>query len=400
MNTPQSKAFELADVLAMHSKLFRLNNKLPQQHLKTLFAIESCRTSALGARVHTCDDCGHQIILYNSCRNRHCPKCQNLNRTKWVDNLSATLLPMRHFHVVFTIPSELNRLALVNQQCIYNILFKAASQSLLILAKDYKHLGVKTGMVAVLHTWGQNLMDHPHLHTIVPAGGWSELNQYWKSSPKKFFLPVRVISELFKAKFLIALKQAYKNNELKFEGEIGFLKPKNQFQKFIDNLFDKNKKWVVYTKAPFKNHAGIVKYLGRYSHRVGIDNKRIVNVDKESVSFLWKDYRDKGLYKTMTLFADEFIRRFLLHVLPAGFCKIRYYGIYAAKNRASELNHYRIKMGIEKAKSQFEGLNWQNILLLTTGKNVCLCPACLKGKMIITHTIEGSKRAPPNLLKI
>ena len=395
MNPQQSKAFELANVLAMHGKAFRLNHKLPQQHLKTLFAIESCRTSILGARVYSCDDCGHQVIVYNSCRNRHCPKCQNLNRSKWVEDLSATLLPMRHFHVVFTIPCELNTLALVNQQCVYTILFKTASKSLLTLAQDHKHLGIKTGMVALLHTWGQNLMDHPHLHTIIPAGGWSELNQYWKASPKKFFLPVRVLSELFKAKFLIALKAAYKNNELTFEGEISVLKPKKQFQKFIDDLFDKNKKWVVYTKAPFKNHAGIVKYLGRYSHRVAIDNKRIVNVDKQSVSFRWKDYRNKGLYKTMTLAPDEFIRRFLLHVLPAGFCKIRYYGLYAAKNRASALNQCRIIMGIKKPKNLFEGLKWQDILLLTTGINVCICPACAKGTMVLTHAMDGSKRAPP-----
>lgn len=387
---------ELADVFAMHAMQYRLDHKLPVQHLDTLFAIESCRKPILGGHINKCDNCGHEVVTYNSCRNRHCPKCQTLDRLKWVDKLSVNLLPVRHFHIVFTIPCELNRLVLVNQKCLYDILFRAASQSLLTLAKDHQHLGAQTGMIAVLHTWGQNLMDHPHLHTIVPAGGWSEMNQYWKSSRRKFFIPVKVISALFKGKFLAMLKDAYIDGDLKFEGEIKPLKQKKSFQALLDLLYDEKKKWVVYTNPSFKNSTHVVNYLGRYTHRVALSNDRIINVDKESVTFKWKDYKDQGRQKIMKLPAPEFIRRFLLHVLPQAFCKIRYYGLYAARNQQSGLAKCRKALGIVKAKAKLQGLSWQEILIKIAGNNVFACPVCQKGHMVIDKLIKGGYPLTPS----
>lgn len=396
MKTLHKSSSELADVFAMHGMQYRLDHKLPRQHLNTLFAIENCRKPVLGGHINKCDNCGHEVITYNSCRNRHCPKCQTINRLKWVDKLSANLLPVRHFHIVFTIPSELNRLVLVNQKCMYDILFKAASQSLITLARDHRHLGVQTGLIAVLHTWGQNLMDHPHLHTIVPAGGWSEMNQYWKASGRKFFIPVKVISELFKGKFLAMLKQARNEGTLKFEGEIKPLLQQKNFQALIDLLYDKKKKWVVYTNPSLKNSAQIINYLGRYTHRVAISNDRILNIDDESVTFKWKDYKDNANQKIMKLPAQEFIRRFLLHVLPKAFCKIRYYGIYAVRNQQAGLLKCRKVLGQVLAKPKLQGLSWHEALMKITGHNVLLCPVCKKGNMQLNAVIEAGYKFTPS----
>ena len=269
-----SSTVEVADIFSLFGQQYRREHKLTLQQQKAMFAIEHCRSSVMGGHVDQCEECGHQRISYNSCRNRHCPKCQGLNRIKWIDKLSSKLLPVRYFHVVFTIPSELNRLALVNQKCLYDILFKAASESLLMLAKDKKHLGVDSGLVAVLHTWGQNLMEHPHLHTMVPDGGWDETAQCWKLSRKKFLIPVKVISAVFRGKFLAILKQNYLDDKLKFEGEIKPLALNTNFRKLLDTLY--KKEWVVHAKKPFKNAAHIIEYLGRYTHRVAISNNRIM----------------------------------------------------------------------------------------------------------------------------
>lgn len=392
---------ELADIFSLFGEEYRKNHKLPLQHRKVMFAIESCRTAVLGGHMDSCDTCGHKRISYNSCRNRHCPKCQNLNTEKWVEKLSSRLLPVKYFHIVFTIPSELNRLCLVNQKNMYDILFHAASETILTLAKDKKHLGALTGLVAVLHTWGQNLMDHPHLHTLVPAGGWSEWNArlagavgqgYWKNSKKNFFVHVRALSELFRGKFLSALRKAYLKKELKFEGEIKPLAQPGNFKLFLDALY--KKEWVVYAKKPFKNAANIIQYLGRYSHKIAIANERIESIQNNFVSFRWKDYKNGHSRKTMTLPAEEFIRRFLLHVLPPGFCKIRYYGIFASRNRNSVLKKCKSAMALKEGRSKFEGLAWHEVLKIVTGLDIFSCPHCKKGKMI-SETIFIGKRGPP-----
>jgi hypothetical protein len=367
-------------------------HKLSLQQRNAMFAIEHCRTSVLGGHIDTCDACGHTRIFYNSCRNRHCPKCQGLNRIKWVDKLSSTLLPVRYFHIVFTIPAQLNALALCNQECVYDILFKAASESLQMLAKDSKYLDAATGIVAVLHTWGQNLMHHPHLHTMIPAGGWNETAQCWKDSRRNFFIPVKVISAVFRGKFLSFLKEADMQEQLKFYGEAEALKRKSNFKSLLNELYEKP--WVVYAKKPFKNASHIIKYLGRYTHRIAISNHRIESIDEQSVSFTWKDYKDHGVRKTMTLPGEEFIRRFLLHILPKGFCKIRYFGIFACRSRQTMLVKCREFFKHTLSQAKYAGLGWQQALQLACGINVMVCPVCKKGNMVITSVFVG-KRAPP-----
>ena len=371
-NNVVPKKSELGDIFSLFGEEYRRKHKLPLQQRKVMFAVEACRTSVLGGHVDSCNSCGHKRISYNSCRNRHCPKCQNLNKEKWIEKLSCNLLPVKYFHIVFTIPSELNRLCLVNQKVLYDILFQSASQTILSLAKDEKHLGVLSGLVAVLHTWGQNLMDHPHLHTMVPAGGWSEWNGYWKNTKKNFFIHVKVLSKVFRGKFLAAIKTAYKNKQLKFEGEIKSLNQSGNFKNLIDILYKKD--WVVYAKEPFKNASGIIKYLGNYTHRIAISNDRIQKIEGDEILFGWKDYRDNSKRKMMSLTAHEFIRRFLLHVLPPGFCKIRYYGILSSRNRNTVLQKCKNAMAIKEAKSKFEGLMWNEVLKIVTGFDVIMCP--------------------------
>ena len=288
-------------------------------------------------------------------------------------------------HIVFTIPSELNSIALMNPAIVYDILFKASSETLLTLSKDRKYLNSVTGMVAILHSWGQNLMHHPHLHTMVPAGGWNERAQKWHASRRKFFVPVRVLSALFKGKFLFYLKKAYSDKELIFAGSIDHLKTKRDFNDLVSSLYRKD--WVVYTKKPFRNSAQIINYLGRYSHRVAIANSRIKSIEGDQVTFSMKDYRD-GRKKMITLQTTEFIRRFLLHVLPKNFCKIRYYGLFATRNRTTVLARCRKAMGKIKCESRFTGLTWQQQLLIATGKNIDVCPVCQTGRMTQTLTLK------------
>jgi hypothetical protein len=387
---------EVAEVFAHFGEQYRKRHKLPLQHRNAMFAIEHCRTSVMGGHVNACDRCGHKVISYNSCRNRHCPKCQGLNRLKWIDKLSGSLLPVRYFHIVFTLPSELNRLALVNQQCIYDMLFRAASETLLMLARDEKYLDAETGMVAVLHTWGQNMMDHPHLHVLVPAGGWSQTAQCWKPSRTKFFIPVKVISAVFRGKFLAMLRQAYEEERLLFEGEIKLLKLKGNFKRLLNDLYAKD--WVVYAKKPFRSAKHIINYLGRYTHRVAISNQRLLNITNNDVSFTWKDYRDRSRQKVMTLSGEEFIRRFLLHILPKRFFKIRYYGIFASRKRKTALTQCKRAIGRACAKVKLKGLSWQQALKAATGFDVTVCPACKKGKMVTVAEFKGSRAPPDDIL--
>jgi len=391
---------EVGDIFRLYDEQFRQRYKLSGRHIRAMNAIKHCRTHALGSHSDKCEKCGHVRVSYNSCRNRHCPKCQGLNQTKWVDKLAANLLPVKYFHIVFTIPAELNRLSLVNQKCVYDIIFKAASETILMLAKDKKHLGVDTGLVAVLHTWGQNLMEHPHLHTIVPAGGWDETSQYWKYSRKKFFIHVNVLSRVFRGKFLSLLKKAYQEKQLKFKGEIAPLKHANNFKQLLNLLY--NKEWVVFCEKSQKSYSQIIDYLGRYSYRVAISNNRILGIENDNVIFRWNDYKDNGKQKVMELHAVEFIRRFLLHILPDGFCKIRYYGIFASRNRTSILKHIKKALGRKTTKAKYAGLPWNEVLFLLTGVDPLKCPNCKVGKMIpVTDTspaIAKSNRAPPNNL--
>lgn len=359
---------DLADVFRLHGDSYRKTHKLPLNQLRTMHAIEICRTKELGGHIDECEDCGHLRISYNSCRNRHCPKCQFLRKEKWLEERGRELLPIPYFHVVFTVPEEINPLALRNQDVVYTILFKAASETLMELTRT--RLGAQIGVIAVLHTWGQNLMDHPHLHCIVSGGGLSP--DGWKSSKRKFFLPVKVMSRLFKGKFLFFLRRAYKARRLRFPGTIALAQGEAAFTVFLEGLY--RREWVVYCKPPFYGPESVIRYLGRYTHRVALTNRRLVSIEDGKVSFFWKNYADGNARKTMTLDAPEFIRRFLLHVLPDGFVKIRYFGFLSNRNRKASLVTCRALLGVGHVPTTPE--TWQELLLRLSGVDVTRCPLC------------------------
>lgn len=368
---------EMAEVLHKYGASFRASRKLPLSDHKVMNAIERCRTRDLGGHLDKCSDCDNQRNAYNSCNNRHCPKCQGMNQLKWVDKRAMDLLPIGYFHMVFTIPQELNRLCLMNKKLLYTILFKASAETVTMLTKDQKHLGATPGIISVLHTWGQNLTEHPHVHLIVTAGGVSDRSGKWVNSKKKFFIPVRVLSAVFKGKFLAKLKESYYNGELKLVGSIENLKKENNFKDLLNTVYDK--KWVVFAKKPFGNAAHVLKYLGRYTHRIALSNHRIVAMENNTVAFKWKDYADNNKQKVMSLKAHEFIRRFLLHTLPKGFCKIRYYGLSANRNRKNNLRLIRKQLKVPNPV--FIKENWQDLLLRLTNFDVYKCPVCKIGKM-------------------
>ena len=361
-------------------------------------AVEVCRTAELGGHIDECDECGHIRISYNSCRNRHCPKCQTLAKERWLDDRKSDLLPVGYFHVVFTIPEELNYLALTNQKEIYPILFKAVSETLLELGKDRKYLGADIGVTTILHTWGQNLMYHPHIHCIVPSGGLSLDGSRWISSKKNFFIPVKVLSRKFRGKFLFYLKRTYYDNNLKLIGDNEELREKQIFQCFIDRLY--LKEWVVYCKPPFKSPEFVLEYLGRYTHRVAISNNRIVNLQNGYVTFKWRDYRDNNKQKYMTVTAEEFIRRFLMHVLPNKFVKIRHYGILSNRNRSTKLRKCRQLTGTILSVTSASKLSSSELLLKLTGMDLYVCPCCSKGRMVRKGKLQPENFSPPKCMEI
>jgi len=329
-------ALELADIFRQYGPAFRDARKLSRQQLRVMRAVETCRTSVLGGHTEKCGQCDYTRISYNSCRNRHCPKCQNTERTRWLESRRGELLPVEYFHVVFTVPEEIARLAFYNQEALYGILFRAAAQTLLTIARDPKHLGAEIGFFGILHTWGQNLLHHPHVHFVIPGGGIDPQGQ-WVGCRPGFFLPVRVLSRLFRRLLLESLHQAFRQGRLQFFGEILPLAEQAAFQEYVAPL--ETAEWVVYAKKPFGGPQRALEYLGRYTHRVAISNQRILQAGNGQVTFQWKDYRAKERHKSrvLTLSSDEFIRRFLLHALPAGFQRIRHFGFLANRFRKQKL---------------------------------------------------------------
>jgi hypothetical protein len=309
--------------------------------LKVMSAIESCRTAALGGHVLRCENCAHTVIAYNSCRNRHCPKCQGAAAREWLAEREAELLPVPYFHVVFSLPGRIADIAYQNKAVIYGLLFKTAAETLITIAADPKHLGARIGILSVLHTWGSALTHHPHVHMIVPGGGFSLDGKSWVACRPSFFLPVRVLSRLFRRRFLEQLVAAHAAGKLQFFGEHVALSERKAFAAYLAPL--RNSEWVVYSKRPFGGPKEVLRYLARYTHRVAISNRRLIACDQDGVTFKCKDYRLKGSerYKLMTLAIDEFIRRFLIHVLPAGFHRIRYYGLLASGVRAANIARAR-----------------------------------------------------------
>jgi hypothetical protein len=338
-------ALELGDIFRLHGPAYlaAFGNSLSAGQKKTLRDIAVCRTAALGGHVEQCDRCGHRTIAYCSCRNRHCPKCQNAARVTWLEQRAAELLPVDYFHLVFTLPQTLAPLALQNQRLVYGILFRAAAETLLQIAADPKHLGASIGFVAVLHTWGQNLHHHPHLHCVVPGGGIAPDRSRWIAGRRHFLLPVKVLSRLFRAKFANYLRRAFQRGQLGFHGLLQHLGQQQNFHPWLNRIVQSE--WVVYAKPPFGGPRQVLKYLARYTHRVAITNRRLVALQNDQVSFRWKDYRQAGQPAVMTLQATEFIRRFLLHVLPRGFVKIRHFGFLANRSRADHLRLCRALLG-------------------------------------------------------
>lgn len=330
-------AFELADIFRQHGDRYRQARSLPLQQLRVMRAIEVCRTSVLGGHADKCGQCDYTRISYNSCRNRHCPKCQNTERTKWLESRQGELLPVEYFHVVFTVPEPIARIAFYNKEVVYGMLFRAASETLLTIARDPQHLGAEIGFFGILHTWGQNLLHHPHIHFVIPGGGISP-DLEWVSCRPGFFLPVKVLSRLFRRLFLEALRTAYRHNQLQLFGEIESLTGEAAFRAYLKPV--EESEWVVYAKKPFGGARNVLDYLGRYTHRVALSNDRILDVSQGQVTFQWRDYRNKDKYKsrTMTIAADEFIRRFLIHTLPPGFRRIRYFGFLANRFRKEKLD--------------------------------------------------------------
>ena len=355
-------------------------------------AIEQCRTAALGGHVDACDQCGYVRISYNSCRNRHCPKCQSLARETWLEARRQELLPIGYFHLVFTLPAEAHGVVRYNERLLYGALFQQAWAALLKLSSDSRYLGARPGLIAILHTWGQNLHYHPHVHCIVPAGGLKG-GRKWVAARKRFFVPVRALSALFRAKFVSALRAYYRAGRLHLDGSCRPLRDKRAFDNLLNRLMAKP--WVVYAKAPFAGPEHLLGYLGRYTHRVAISNERILSVDKDSVRFLWRDYADGNRQKQMCLRHEEFIRRFLQHVLPHGFCKIRYYGILSNRCRKEALAVCRKALGVSPAV-RVPKLSWQERYRQLTGTDWATCPLCGKGHMVTVMWIPAG-RAPPGL---
>ena len=378
---------EVADVFRAFGPAYREAHELPLRHLRVMRAIEICRTADLGGHLDQCDHCGTIRISYNSCRNRHCPKCQCLEKERWLEAREKDLLPTPYFHVVFTLPEGLRPLALRNQKVLYNLLFKAVSETLTELARDSKHLGAEIGFMAILHTWSQTLIDHPHLHCLVTGGGLSLDGKRWLRSKKDFFIPVKVLSCLFRGKFLDGLKREYEAGELRFPGQIEGLKEASAFTRFLTNLY--HQPWVVYCKPPLKRPEKVVDYLGRYTHRVALSNDRLIKMEDNRVTFRWRDSADNNKIKLLTLEAFEFIRRFLLHVLPEQFVKIRYYGILSHRSRKGKLLRCKKLLGVLIPEESKEVLKetWQDLLTRITGVDPRVCPYCGKGKMIQRETL-------------
>jgi hypothetical protein len=398
------RPLEVADIFRDHGPPWRKANvgHIHLAQLKVMSAIESCRTAALGGHVSACRKCGHTHIAYNSCRNRHCPKCQGKAAKDWLAARQAELLPVPYYHLVFTIPAALSDIAYQNKAVIYDILFKASAKTVTTIAGDARHLGARVGMISVLHTWGSAMSHHPHVHMIVPGGGISEDGERWIACKPGFFLPVRVLSRLFRRLFLEALQAAHKAGKLNFFGHHTGLYDPTAFEDYLDPW--RQAEWVVYAKRPFAGPEQVLSYLSRYTHRVAIANSRLLNYDGQQVSFKYKDYRRPGKdrYANMTLGAHEFIRRFLIHVLPAGFHRIRHYGLFANGYRKNNLNLIRQLLNVNAPQPErHEDSSASQDQAEEDNSAGYPCPTC-GGSMTIIESFEAGQqptsrqsRAPP-----
>ena len=366
---------ELADVFRMHGDAYCKANRLTPEQYKVMHAIINCRTSALGGHIDECKQCGFRQNSYNSCRNRHCPKCESFKAANWLEARKAELLPVSYFHVVFTLPHELNNLVLYNKRTLYHLLFESAWQVFKTLVKDPKRLNGEMGMLAILHTWGQNLSQHNHVHCIIPGGALT-FNGKWKHA-KKYLFPVKVLSKLFRGIFVSQLRRLYEQKALKLPEQLTEKLSQNQFDRLLDTLMEKD--WVVYAKPPFGSPEKLLSYLGRYTHKMVISNHRILACDEKSVTFKWRDYADGNKVKIMRLKPEEFIRRILSHVVPKGFMRIRSFGFLANAVKAKKIKVIQRQLKYQPPKKA-EKEDTATLMFKLTGKDITLCPKCKQGK--------------------
>jgi len=384
-----SKKATLNSIFAEHAEEYLQKYNVSDYEKKIINSIIECRTEAMGGRVEECDSCGHKITLYNSCRNRHCPLCQFMKKEKWILDKQNDVLPYQYFHAVFTIPDELNPIVFRNKRVLYKLLFDKVKETLNDVAANKKYFGAKIGYFAILHTWGQRLNLHPHIHCVIPGGGYREDKNKWKEAKDNYLLPVKVIIPKFKYYFLKGLKEFYKNGELELY-KTG-VEDKKSFQQLIDKLFQKN--WVVYLKETFKNSNSVIKYLSRYTHRIAISNYRIKEVCNGKVYFEYRDYKRENRKFIKSMEVLSFMRHFMQHIVPHRFVRIRYYGILSCRNKEKSINscyEYYEKIRV-KIKT---GSNWKDVYLIMTGKIIDKCLCCNKGRMIIKQVIIP-ERSPP-----
>lgn len=392
--------WEVADVFRRYGETYRNDHgaSMSQGQRRVMTAIEVCRTAALGGHLERCDQCDHERNCFNSCRDRHCPKCQCLARAQWIEDRQDELLEIGYFHVVFTVPKEIAAIAYQNKELVLNILFRVTAETLRTIAADPKHLGAEIGFFAVLHSWGQNLQFHPHLHCVILGGGLSPDGERWVSGRRPdFFLPVRVLSKLFRRLFLEALQTAFNAGELKFFHSLEKLREPVAFARYLAKA--KRPNWVVYAKRPFAGPQQVLDYVGRYTHRVAISNNRLLDIEGDQVRFKWKDYRHGDQIKTMTLSADEFIRRFLMHVMPNGFHRIRYYGFLGNRYRKQKLAQCRRLLGMQISERQAQlpkpEKEYRDRYEELTGRSLRQCPCCKQGQMVKVAILPRVVSSPP-----
>ena len=381
-----NKSPEVADVFRRYGIEYRNNTTVNAQQYKVMKRIEICRTAALGGHVEACDRCGHTRNAYNSCRDRHCPKCQTMVKEKWLNNRKAELVPCPYFHNVFTLPHELNSLIMVNKRIMLALLFTAVKETLQVFARDPQwRIEGQLGFICVLHTWNQKLMDHYHLHCIIPAGALSYDRKKWINASRNYLFRVQSLAKEFQRRYLNKLEKAHRKNQLSFHGRAARYRDENQFMELLSVLWDTQ--WITYAKQPFGGPAQVLEYLGRYTHRVAITNNRIIAIEDGSVRFSYRDRSDDNKEKELTVGADEFIRRFLLHVLPCGFTKIRYYGFLAHANKKACIALIRRLIGVPIAYAQKVEESVQQMMLRLTGVDICCCPQCGEGTLVYVRPI-------------
>jgi hypothetical protein len=391
-------AVELADIFHAYGSAYRRTHALSRAQRRAMHAIETCRTAALGGHRETCDMCGAERLAYNSCRNRHCPKCQTLAKERWLAARRAELLPVEYFHVVFTLPHTLNALAQGNPRVLYTLLFRAVAATLTTFGRDPRHLGGDVGGTAILHTWGQNLSQHLHLHCVVSGGALAPDGTRWIAAPPGFLFPVRALATVFRGKYLHALQRAFITGKLRFAGALTPLAEPAAFAAWLADL--RQHPWVVYAKRPFGGPTHVLEYLGRYTHRVAISNERLVSHTDGLVRFRWKDYADGDRTKVMALAAEEFIRRFLLHVVPSGFVRIRHFGFLANRTRRAKLARCRALLGPSPSPPAAPIESVAALMLRLTGIDIAHCPLCPQGRLHVTEILPPTPASPPRFARL